>query len=88
MGKSVTPYSQVIDRLEHAFADFRRGLPRPDQQRLDRLFNEARRHTAPGVLLSDPDPFRPVMLAMLIELLRRLEELEDDRTHLRGGNPF
>lgn len=79
MGKSVLPYSQVVERLEAAFAPFRRCLPRADQARLDRLFNHARRHTPAGVALSDPDPFRPVLLGMMVELLRRLEQLEDER---------
>ncbi len=48
---------------------------REDQKRFDRLFNDARRHTPGGVLQSDPDPFRPVLLGMLIELLRRLDEV-------------
>ena len=78
MGKSVTPYSHVVDQVEASFADFRRGLPREDQKRFDRLFNDARRHTPGGVLLGDPDPFRPVLLGMLIELLRRLDEVHDD----------
>ena len=77
MGKSVTPYSHVVDQVEAAFGDFRRGLPREDQGRFDRLFNDARRHTPGGVLLGDPDPFRPVLLGMLIELLRRLDEMHE-----------
>ncbi|MDH4247521.1 MAG: hypothetical protein OEW39_06870 [Deltaproteobacteria bacterium] len=62
-------------------------MPRDAQRRFDRLFNDARRHTAAGVLLSDPDPFRPVLLAMLIELLGRLEERDEDGNGDHGHTP-
>lgn len=84
MGKSLTPYSNVIDRIEAEFAAYRRALRKEDQQRLDRLFNLARRHTASGVVRSDPDPFRTVMVSVLIELLRLVEE-GDDATRDRGA---
>jgi hypothetical protein len=78
MGKSVLPYSHVIDRLEAQYAPFRRTLPREDQALLDRLFDFARRHTPGGVCQSDPDPWRTVLLGMLIELLRRIDALDPE----------
>ena len=77
MGKSVTPYSQVIEQLQTSFRDFRRCLTRADQARFDRLFDAARQHTPGGVLLGDPDPFRPVLLGMLIELSHRIEQVQE-----------
>ena len=35
MGKSITPYSHVVDQVETAFLDFRRALTRADQARFD-----------------------------------------------------
>ncbi len=85
MGKSITPYSHVVDQVEAAFPDFRRALTRADQARFDTLFNYARRHTPGGVLQSDPDPFRTVLLGMLIELIRRLDEIGDERGGYSNG---
>ncbi len=79
MSKSVLPFSQVVQRLEAEYAPFRRCLPKADQARFDALFSYARRHTPAGVMQSDPDPFRHVLLGMLLEILKRLEELEHDR---------
>lgn len=73
MGKSVLPYSQVVDQEEKNFVEFRRSLTREDKELIDRLFNFARRHTPGGVMLADPDPFRPIVMGMLIELLRHHE---------------
>lgn len=74
MGKSITPYSHVVDQVEALFAPYKRCMRRPDQKRFEILFNYARKHTPGGVLLADPDPFRPVVLGMLVELLRRVQE--------------
>ena len=68
----------MIDRVEAMFALYRRGLRKEDQERLDRLFNMARRQTAAGVMQSDPDPFRTVVLSMLLELLRELEQRDGE----------
>ncbi len=83
MGKSITPYSQVVDQVQRAFNDFRRALTAEDQARFDRLFNDARRHTPGGVLQSDPDPFRTLVLGMMIEMLRRVEALADEGPQVR-----
>ena len=72
MGKSVLPYSQSVDQVEKIFVEFRRSLTREDKELFDRLFNFARQHTPGGVMLADPDPFRPMVLGMLIEILRRV----------------
>lgn len=67
----------MIDSVEALFAPYRRALRKEDQERLDRLFNMARRQTAAGVMQSDPDPFRTIALSMLLELLRQVEERDD-----------
>lgn len=82
MGKSVLAYSQVVDGVERSFAEFRRALPKEDKQRFDRLFNLARRHTPGGVLLADPDPFRPIIMGMLIELMGMIDHGAADRRHV------
>ena len=78
MGKSVPPYSHVIDEVQAEFREFRRALRREDQALFDRLFDQARLHTASGVTQADPDPFRTIVLAMLIELLRAVLERESN----------
>ncbi len=90
MGKSILPYSQVVDLVEGFFTPYRRCMTKEDKARFDRLFNFARRHTPGGVVLSDPDPFRPIVLAMLLEILALLEKREDERANrpcARHGDP-
>jgi hypothetical protein len=73
MGRTVTPFSQVVEAARREFQPFRRALRKADQQALDELFEWARLHVQAGVQLASPDPREPILLAMLIEL--RKEQL-------------
>jgi hypothetical protein len=57
MGRTVLPFSRVVEEEIQEWKKFRRGLRREDQQFLDRLFEEARLHVQAGVYASRPWPF-------------------------------
>ena len=83
MGRTVTPFSQVVEAARREFQPFRRALRKADQQALDELFEWARLHVQAGVQLASPNPREPILLAVLIELrkeqlrlLARVNELE------------
>jgi len=93
MGRTVTPFSQVVEAARREFQPFRRALRKSDQQALDELFEWARLHVQAGVQLASPDPREPVLLAVLIELrkeqlrlLARVGELEQALAARREGN--
>ena len=75
MGKTVLPYSWSLDAEVTTYSAFRRALRREDQERFDMLWSYARHHVPAGVAQADPDPFRTALLGMLIELLRRIDEV-------------
>jgi len=87
MGRTVLPFSQVLEQEAQEWRKFRRGLRKEDQQFLDRLFEEARLHVQAGVYASRPWPFETILISILIEhekalvelraKLRTLEEKED-----------
>ena len=86
MGRTVMPFSQVVEAARREFQPFRRALRKADQQAFDELFEWARLHVQAGVQLASPDPREPVLLAMLIELRKeqlrlqeRLNELEKEQ---------
>jgi len=47
VGRTVLPYSQVLEREYNEWKKFRRGLRKEDQKVLDRLFDLARPFRAP-----------------------------------------
>ena len=75
MGRTVLPFSQVLEQEVQEWRKFRRGLRREDQQFLDRLFEEARLHVQAGVYASRPWPFETILVSILLEHEKALVEL-------------
>jgi hypothetical protein len=75
MGRTLPPFSQLIESERRAWAPFRRALRKDDQAAFDRLFDCAKLHVQAGVYLSRPWPFEVIAMAMLLEHHKRLEQL-------------
>jgi hypothetical protein len=76
VGRTVLPFSQVLEQEIQEWRKFRRGLRKEDQQFLDRLFEKARLHVQAGVYASRPWPFETILISMLIEHEKALVELK------------
>lgn len=76
MGRTVLPYSAVLEVEYSRWKNFRRALRREDQELFDELFELARRHVQAGANSSMPIPFHSILMSMLLELLRRTRRLE------------
>ena len=81
MGRTVLPFSRVLEQEAQEWRKFRRGLRKEDQQFLDRLFEEARLHVQAGVYASRPWPFETILISILLEHEKALVEL---RSKLRA----
>ena len=75
MGRTLPPFSQLIEYERRAWAPFRRALRKDDQAAFDRLFDCAKLHVQAGVYLSRPWPFEVLVMAMLLEQHKQLERL-------------
>jgi len=75
MGRTVLPFSRVLEQEVQEWKKFRRGLRKEDQQFLDRLFEEARLHVQAGVYASRPWPFETILVSILLEHEKALVEL-------------
>ncbi len=81
MGRTVITSTQLLQKLQDDdWAKFRRALRQEDQKALDELFALAKFHTAPLAYASAPAPMDAVLLAMLLELLKRIRALEAERS--------
>jgi len=75
MGRTLPPFSQLIESERRAWAPFRRALRKDDQAAFDRLFDCAKLHVQAGVYLSRPWPFEVIAMAVLLEHHKQLEHL-------------
>jgi hypothetical protein len=81
MGRTVLPFSKVLEQEVQEWTRCRRGLRKEDQQFLDRLFEEARLHVQAGVYASRPWPFETILISILLEHEKALVDL---RSKLRA----
>lgn len=75
MGKTLPPFSQLIEYERRRWAPFKRALPKKDQATFDRLFDCAKLHVQAGVMVSRPLALETIVLAVLLEHEKRVERL-------------
>jgi hypothetical protein len=75
MGRTLPPFSQLIESERRAWVPFRRALRKDDQAAFDRLFDCAKLHVQAGVYLSRPWPFEVIAMAVLLEHHKQLEHM-------------
>jgi len=76
MGRTVIPFSRVIEQEAEAWRKFRRGLRKEDQAFFDRLFEEARLHVQAGAYASRPWPIETILMSILLEHEKRFSDLQ------------
>ena len=86
MGRTVLPFSRVLEQEVQEWKKFRRGLRKEDQQFLDHLIEEARLHVQAGVYASRPWPFETILVSILIEHEKALVELRSRLKTLEEKN--
>jgi hypothetical protein len=75
MGRTVLPYSHVMESERERLKLFRRALSKEDQQAFDRLFDRAKMHTSAGVYMAHPWPMETILLSIVLEHGKVIEEI-------------
>jgi len=83
MGRTVAPFSRVMEAEFESWNKFRRALRREDQEAFDGLFAAAKYHVAAMVYASRLTPLEAIVMGILVEhqkaitqLTGRIRELE------------
>jgi hypothetical protein len=84
MGRTVIPYTQMVDQERSRWQKFRRALRQEDQGHFDQLFELARLHTQAGVYASQPWPMEAILMSMLLEHQKALAALTERLRRLEG----
>ncbi|MBU0498075.1 MAG: hypothetical protein KKC68_09350 [Candidatus Thermoplasmatota archaeon] len=77
MGRTVPTFRHVIESFGLDWVDFKRALRRIDQEAFESLLNHARNHAAAGTNMVNPNPFEPIVMAMLVEHEKTLKQLKE-----------
>ncbi len=74
MGRTVMPYSHVMESERERWKPFRRALSKEDQEAFDRLFDRAKMHTSAGVYVAHPCQWK-ILLSICLEHGKLIEEI-------------
>ncbi|NWF56441.1 MAG: hypothetical protein HXY45_16770 [Syntrophaceae bacterium] len=83
MGRTVLPFSQVLEREYEEWKKFRRALRKEDQEAFDRLFDRAKLHVQAAAYTSHPWPMESILLSICLEHEKLIAELQEK---LKAGN--
>ncbi len=75
MGRTVLPFSQVLEREYEEWKKFRRALRKEDQEAFDRLFDRAKLHVQAAAYASHPWPMESVLLSICLEHEKLIAEI-------------
>ncbi|RDI72657.1 hypothetical protein [Halopelagius longus] len=76
MGRTNPTFRDTIRAVEDDWSDFRRALRRRDQPHFDRLFDHVRAHADAAGYLNHRTPEIPMIVSIVLEQERRIDELE------------
>jgi len=86
MGRTVMPFSHVLEEERGRWKDFRKELSKEDREAFDRLFDRAKIHTSAAVYMSHPVPLETILFSICLEhekmigdILGKVKEREGKR---------
>ncbi|MGD0266996.1 MAG: hypothetical protein ABSD47_18895 [Candidatus Methylomirabilota bacterium] len=75
MGRTVAPFSRILEAEFESWSKFRRALRREDQEAFDALFAAAKYHVAPMVYASRLTPLEAILMGILVEHQKAIAQL-------------
>ena len=77
MGRTALTARMAVDSTEQKWKGYRRVLRPRDREAFDKLFDLARKHGDASTMLTIPHSIEVVFMSVLLEMLKRIEELEE-----------
>ena len=75
MGRTVLPYSHVLEKEKESWKSFRKAMSKEDQEAFDRLFDRAKFHTHAAVYQAHSVPVETILLSICLEHEKMIEEI-------------
>jgi hypothetical protein len=75
MGRTIPTFTRYLEEEVDSWSAFRRALVKEDREVLDRLFRYAKRHIAAASCATRPIPFDALVMAILLEQQKEIEQL-------------
>ncbi len=86
MGRTVMPFSFVLEKERSDWKGFRKSLSKEDQEAFDRLFDRAKFHTYAAVYKAHSWPMETILLSVILEHEKMLGEILGKLKEKEGEN--
>lgn len=84
MGRTVPTWRNRVESELTALNAFRRALNSSDRKALDELMNGVRNRRAAGGMLPSIDVWKPMLISMILESYKKIDELESTIKELQS----
>lgn len=78
MGRTVPTFRNIIESFGWEWKDFKRALREIDREAFDEMMNHARSHASAGSNMSNPNPFEPIVMSILVEHEKTIKKLREN----------
>ncbi len=85
MGRTVLPFSQVLEQEYAEWKKFRRALRKEDQEAFDRLFDRAKLHVQAAAYIAHPWPLESILLSICLEHEKLITEITEKLQGVKGN---
>ena len=75
MGRTVMPFSYVLEKEHGRWKEFRTGLSKEDQEAFDRLFDRAKFHLPAAFYMSHSWPLETILFSLCLEHEKMLGDI-------------
>jgi hypothetical protein len=69
------PFDQILEEEIQSWRKFRRALRKEHQHIFDQLFEKAKLHVEAGGIVARPWPFETILISILLEQKKEMDEL-------------
>lgn len=84
MGRTVPSFRMVIQGFGWEWNGFKKALRGMDKTAFDAIMDHARRHAEAGTNMPNPNPFEPIVMAILVEHEKEIRKLRDDAKRIHS----
>ena len=86
MGRTVMPFSYVLEEEREGWKGFRQALSKEDREAFDRLFDRAKFHTHAAVYMAHAWPLETILLSICLEHEKMLGDILSKLKKKEGGD--
>ncbi len=76
MGRTVPTFRKIIKRAKKRWKEFRKALRKSEKKAFDKMIEHCRNHTSASSQVKDPEPFRSMLISILLEHQKEIDSIE------------